>query len=565
MVVLDTVSIYLDTCTVMDPDTYFIISTDNELYPIYNFTCDIENSVISPKDSDLYVNPLTGNNNNTGLTPEDPLQSIAYAYSSIAVDSIDRNTIYLSDGLYSDSTNNEKFPLNIRPFVNIVGQSMENTILDGRYKSRLIKGNNKVSNYQFSELTLQKGGHVYYSQTYGDAGLAMLYNENDDVILNNILFLKGHGYSGFHQLGIGASNNVLVSNCVFSENIGAYAVRTGQQGDTTRIRNCIFINNKPDSSQQWPWGGAIAIYSWETDTYIENCLFTGNNNYNVSVSASFTDPGNHYFINCTFSENTKLSPNYSLGTLDANTFIYNSIIFNEGRPNPIALGWHEAIDTISLEIYHSLLENGESSVFIEPGGPTRFIYDNSNIPGDPLFDSTAIYPFSLPAGSPCIDAGTPLWFAGAGYPYVVQEDSMLLLHINENKVIELSNVDLGGNPRLWNNAIDMGAYEYGPWVRINEFQSALSKNNQLFVYPNPFSENPQISYRTSREGRVQIRVYDIQGRYVAGLLDSKQPEGKGVFTWTTSNSSAIQIKPGTYLISLRIDGETVVTKKVVKN
>lgn len=560
----DTFYVYLDTCTVLHPDSYFFSSIQEEGYQVNDIVYSIHHATITPKETDLYINPQTGDNSNSGLTPDDPLRSIAYAYSSIVVDSTDRNTIHLANGIYSDSTNSEKFPLNIRPFINVLGQSRDMTILDGMYKSSVIRGNKEVSNYSFRKMTMRRGGRILSNQLFAPAGFAYLLAENDNVLLDSILFTEGLGYSGFGQLGLNAAGYVLVSNCEFYNNIGAYAVRVGVQGDTIRFRNCIFRDNKTDSTQQYIKGGAMTLISFETDIYIENCLFTGNNNYNAHTQASFSDQGKHYFINCTFTENTKQSLYRSLTNLDANTFIYNSIFFDEGNPQPISLSWHEAIDTINLEIYYSLIENGESGVYIEPGGPTNFIYHDSNIPGDPFFDSASFHPFSLEGGSPCIDAGTPLWHAGADYPYIVQEDSLLFLHINENKVLELSNVDLAGNPRVWNNAIDMGAYEYGPWVGISEVQHTNSIENHLFVYPNPFSSNPQIGYKTEKEGRIEIFVYDIFGRYVDCILDSNQPEGKGVFTWITSNSRTNNIKAGTYLVCLRINGETVATKKIVK-
>jgi hypothetical protein len=559
----DILYVHLDTGTVLYPDSYFFSCIQEEGYQVNGIVYSIWNAKITPKDADLYVNPLTGDNSNSGLTPIDPLKSIAYAYSSIVVDSLDRNTIHLANGTYSDSTNNEKFPLNIRPFINVIGQSRDMTILDGMYKCSIIIGNKEVSNYSYKKMSMWRGGCIISNQLWAPAGFAYLRAENANVLLDSILFTEGLGYSGFGQLGLNGTGDVLVSNCEFYDNIGAHAVRVGVQGDTVRFRNCIFRDNKPDSTQQFAWGGAMTLISFETDIYIENCLFTRNNNYNVGASASFYDQGNHYFINCTFSGNTKLSPNRSLGSVDANSFIYNSVFFDEGHPKPIALAWDEAIDTINLEIYHSLIENGESGVYIEPGGPTRFYYDESNIQGNPVFDTASSYPFSLGDGSPCIDAGTPLWYAGADYPYITQEDSMLLLHINENKAIELSNVDLAGNPRVWNNAIDMGAYEYGPWVKVDEFEDTPTDAHQLFVYPNPFSSNAQIGYRTIKAGRVEINVYDTYGRNVACLLDSRQPEGKGVFTWTTSNSGTNIIKPGTYLICLKINGETVETSKVI--
>jgi hypothetical protein len=559
----DTFYVYLDTCTVLQPDSYFFSCIQEEGYQVDGIVYSIWNATVTPKDADLFVNPQTGNNNNSGLTPDEPLKTIAYAYSSIVVDSADRNTIHLANGIYSDSASNEKFPLNIRPFINVSGQSQPMTILDGRYRSSIMRGNKEVSNYSFRKMTMRRGGRILSDQISAPAGFAYLLRDNDGVLLDSILFTEGQGYSERGQLCLNGTGNVLVTNCTFCDNLGAYAVYVGVQGDTVRFRNCNFRDNKPDSSQQTVRGGAMDLLSFETDLYIENCLFTNNNNYNVVASASFYNQGNNYFINCTFSGNTRLSAKRSIATVDANAFIYNSIFFSEGNPKPLALGWDEAIDTINLEVYHSLLENGESGVYIEPGGPTRFLYDDSNIQGGPLFDSTSLYPYSLTSDSPCIDAGTPLWYTGAEFPYIVQEDSLLYLHINEDKVIELSNVDLAGNPRVWGNAIDMGAYEYGPWVRVGEIQSTLSKENQLIVYPNPFSDNPKIAFRTVRAGRIEINVYSINGRFIARIFDSKQPEGKGVFTWSTSHPYD-NLSPGTYIIKLLIDDEIEASSKVIK-
>ncbi|MFO7614766.1 MAG: DUF1565 domain-containing protein [Bacteroidales bacterium] len=563
----DTLHVYLDTCTVLYPDSYFFSSTQQEGYQVDNIIYSIWNATITPKDADLYVNPQTGDNSNSGLTPDEPLKSIAYAYSSIVVDSTDKNTIYLADGIYSDSANNEKFPLNIRPYINVVGQSRDLTILDGRYKCSLIIGNKEVSDYSFRKMTMRQGGSLI-SQGFTPTGSAFFYAQNNNILLDSILFTKGLGFSGFSHLGIEASNNVLVSNCEFSDNIGAYAIRTGQQRDTIRIRNCIFRDNKPDSSQQWAWGGAMILISFETDTYIENCLFTGNNNYNVGAFASFTDQGNHYFINCTFTGNTKLSPNASLGTRDANTFIYNSIFYDDNHAKPIHLSWHEAVDTITLGIYHSLIENGEPGVYIKPGGPTKFIYDDSNISGNPLFDTTGSYPFGLAAGSPCIDAGTPLWYSGVDYPYLVQEDSLLFLHINENKVIELSNIDLAGNPRVYGNSVDMGAYEHGPWVSLREPPNSkfnIQHSKLLMVSPNPFRYGTYISYIIIEKGLLNISVYSLSGLKVKTLASSQaNPGDKGSFYWDGSDQNGQALPASIYLIRMTLDGKELETARAVK-
>ncbi|RLD84983.1 MAG: hypothetical protein DRJ09_13425, partial [Bacteroidetes bacterium] len=153
----DTLHVYLDTCTVLQPDYYFFSSIQYESFYIDDIVYDIQHAKLTPVDDDLYVNPVTGNDSAGGLSPDDPLKTIAYAYSKIAVDSNNRNTIHLASGIYSDTLNGEKFPLNIRQYIKVQGESQDSTILDGEYKTHLLMGNTTISNYSFSNMTIRRG------------------------------------------------------------------------------------------------------------------------------------------------------------------------------------------------------------------------------------------------------------------------------------------------------------------------------------------------------------------------------------------------------------------------
>jgi len=68
----------LDTFTVLYPTDYYAKPLD-----IYSF--DILNGKLGQVDADLYVSP-DGDNSNTGLTPDDPLMNIHYAFPIIVAD-----------------------------------------------------------------------------------------------------------------------------------------------------------------------------------------------------------------------------------------------------------------------------------------------------------------------------------------------------------------------------------------------------------------------------------------------------------------------------------------------
>jgi hypothetical protein len=62
------------------------------------------------------------------LTPQDPLKTIALAIQRIGADSQNPHTIHLANGHYADE---QHFPLNLRSYVSIVGESEEGVIFGG--------------------------------------------------------------------------------------------------------------------------------------------------------------------------------------------------------------------------------------------------------------------------------------------------------------------------------------------------------------------------------------------------------------------------------------------------
>ena len=321
--------IIVDTFTVLKPDSYFISSIDFEGFQLNDYTFSALNSVITPYNGDIYVNPVIGNNANTGTTPGDPLQSVAMAYSKIAVDSLKRNTIFLSDGIYSDSANNEKFPLNIRPFINIVGETMENTIFDGMNKTRFLQGNNEVSNYAFSKMHFIRGQQVDYEHISIGFIYANLYNQLENITIDSIIFDGGICESGEGALFIKGNDNINIKNSVFRNVKGERALNLSYYNstweDTLRIENCIFENNKPNPNNPMDStsGGACRISSDRRVILVSNCLFN-NNDYDAFDCIN----SQVWMNNCTFVNNSfelEILTIYIGGT---KCYMYNCVLYN---------------------------------------------------------------------------------------------------------------------------------------------------------------------------------------------------------------------------------------------
>ena len=89
-----------------------------------------------------------------------------------------------------------------------------------------------------------------------------------------------------------------------------------------------------------------------------------------------------------------------------------------------------------------------------------------------------------------------------------------------------------------------------PEVELPTFTS-LSQN-----YPNPFNANTSISYTLAEAGNVNLSVYDISGRLVAGLVDGQKESGEHSATWNASEFSS-----GVYFYKLTTADYTA-TKKM---
>lgn len=536
----DVGKVYVDTFTVINPDSYFVSSINNFGYQQYDIEVDALTSKIVPYDGDLYVNPVSGNDNNTGKHPDSALQTIAFAYTKMQIDSVEKNSIYLAEGIYSDSANGEKFPLNIRPFVHIKGAGRGNTILDGMFRTYIIRGNNEISDYLFSNMSMQRGTMVDYENTFNNTDLfGFIYWENNNIVFDSILFKNGIGKPGDGALQVLGCNNVLVSNCIFEDIKGVETLDFGLgPDDTSYVANCIFNNIKPDYNNP-DWINAKALRFISDQIYgsgiavVQNCLF---NNTDV-VSLDFVN-SEVYSVNNTFvnsSLEVPETPNVILGGSDG--YFYNSISFNNGQ-YPFWISNNDSLLS-NFSIYNSLVEGGEDSFTVIPGASLH--YDATNIDTNPLFSGVPDYPYNLSSASPCIDAGTldiPEW-------------------------VELYPYDLAGNPRIYGQSIDIGAYEWNPTVGLMEPAIISQLQNVLSVAPNPFSNSTSISIDMLIRANTYIDIYNSQGGHIRHFNLLIQSVGTNL-QWDGKDKSGRECPAGTYIMILSTENMLLDELKIVK-
>ncbi|MFA6887830.1 MAG: choice-of-anchor Q domain-containing protein, partial [Fermentimonas sp.] len=109
--------------------------------------------------------------------------------------------------------------------------------------------------------------------------------------------------------------------------------------------------------------------------------------------------------------------------------------------------------------------------------------------------------YQLSSLSPCIDSGTP-----------------------DTLGLNLPQMDLAGNWRIWNDRIDMGCYEYGsePYVGIDDPELPSPQHDiSISVYPNPLLNTSQagevfINFSLIKKPVSQpvIEIFNIRGQKV---------------------------------------------------
>jgi len=69
-------------------------------------------------------------------------------------------------------------------------------------------------------------------------------------------------------------------------------------------------------------------------------------------------------------------------------------------------------------------------------------------------------------------------------------------------------------------------------------------------YPNPFNPSTTLSFELSQSGRVTLRVYSVDGRYVATVHNGPLGAGPHSFEWNGTNHRGQQVASGVYLVNL---------------
>jgi predicted outer membrane repeat protein len=288
----------------------------------------------------------------------------------------------------------------------------------------------------------------YNNSSYGGGAVSV----SSSPIIANCIFQGNFSSEGGGAINHSTSGVLTLENCIFNGNVantyGGGALRL--YAGTVNISNCYFKSNQSNT-----YGGAIFVYN--TIVNIDKSVFAGNisetsgsaiNVYDVgtlnlsnslvvgnftnqdgvitSSTASNTSP--HTIKNCTIAHNKQAnSDGFSLANavaLNNEAIITNSIIYGNSSPIQVlgtGLTFNNSITQSST--------NGATGTSIYYTNPQFILPGNVN---NAPFDTTGLN-YRLSILSEGIDVG-----------------------LNSNAV---GTLDLDGNSRIYNNTVDLGAFE----------------------------------------------------------------------------------------------------------
>ncbi|MDP8204695.1 MAG: choice-of-anchor Q domain-containing protein [Candidatus Tenebribacter mawsonii] len=531
--------VYVDTFTVFEPDGYFIHSTTTTGVPLNDVIMVIQNAKLEPVNADLYVS-INGDNSNSGLFADEPLATINYALSLVKSDTLHPNTIHIADGTYSKSLNNNCFPLCMRGYVSLIGESMENTILDAENISPHIYDIYSKLDYEIKNLTLTNGSGFTVASI-----LISAHQQLDKYVnLENITIIECYAYTKnlkLFYMNLSIKNIYSYSN----ESTLLWALNSFQSEQSVIIENAYINDNHQynpmsedsDAGPQLSFGmlGTLPMNVTIINMELTENIQTQTDWPGSSSGFGIGDNVNLNLINCTIGNNS--SPGnggaIKIGPAGKNSVIniYNSILYGDS-PGEIYIDNEFSSNPSTINIHNSLVDGGfEGIENVYSWNVVNWM--EGNLDEDPYWDVNGDNPYALMGNSPCIDAGT----------------------LDLPPGIELPEFDLAGNPRIVNGMIDMGAYECQDPSPVQEDIITPITLTQISNYPNPFNPSTTIKLDLAEPGEIELAIYNIKGQKVKTLMDAYSTKGHFEIIWRGIDDNKKKVASGQYFIKLKVNGK----------
>jgi hypothetical protein len=154
------------------------------------------------------------------------------------------------------------------------------------------------------------------------------------------------------------------------------------------------------------------------------------------------------------------------------------------------------------------------------------------------------------------------------FPAKLESPSIISTDANDavvNDGFALLNVWYSGQPNLSTGETREVVFTVGALASADEVEGGDPVGPRLGrTYPNPFDSATTLQYHLTRPGHASLRVYDVEGRLVAVLVDADMPAGSHSAVWDGSNDNGRRVSAGVYFCRLRAEGMTLTREIVVR-
>lgn len=368
------------------------------------------------------------------------------------------DTVLVSDGTYRE---NISFSGKAITVTSVNGPAT--TIIDGGAVNSVVTfSTGEGSGSVLSGFTIQNGGPNFSGPNFGDGGGIFISSASPSITGNVITNNKGcEGIGIYSQFGSpliqgntisnnaqsgctggiggggiaidGSSAPQIIGNAIFNNSLLQGADGAGISlfaAGAPVIRNNIIHDNSTGSG-----GGGLAMANDASPQIVDNLFFNnkaaqGGGIYWVIPTSS---PG-MVLLNNTMVANSSGSGSAIFdGGFDTNMALQNNLIIGATGQAAYFCNQLNGSTTPATFANNDVFSNGAAAF---SGNCTVATGSNGNISSDPLFVTGALNNFRLQPSSPAIDAG------------------------NNNARIPLPATDLDGDPRIFNNTVDIGAFEF---------------------------------------------------------------------------------------------------------
>lgn len=446
-------------------NSFDCMKNESNIFPLRNF--DLRDSTFrqSHIENDVYVS-VTGSNSNDGLTPETAYLTIGHAQEMISMDNDESVTIHLGPGVYSESTNREKFPIRLHSNVSLSGTHHDTTIFAipafsiGIYA--LYAQNVSIEKITVTGATIGSGtgmdckveSSIEVSDCkFVDTDIGLYCHSKLNAVFRNCQFRRNASYGvkvsdsnpAFFDCAFSDNHKRAVSggdglpsfiNCVFANNSGLSGA--GYSGSSGEFAYCLFKNNNASES-----GGALEISG---SFSVSHCTFIGNRSVTGgAISCIFQTTG--VIDSCVIRDNVATDAGGGIYCWASTPLLRNNLIYSNTAETGGGIGLlnsspeivnctvtaNTAVTGGGITLLTTLFSDPEKLVIhnsiVHGNVPDAFSYDKqgvritySDIDSDetgtgviysyPMFVDPYTFDFHLShretgqvADSPCVDAG----------------------------------------------------------------------------------------------------------------------------------------------------------------